>query len=108
MPPGLQADLALPTTSVTGGPSPTSADHQRAMLEAQKIAESMGHAVSTSDILIGMLRVGGAAARLLAERGIQGTTIHIFQGKEVEFLTIFTIFPKRPFGMDQANNMVVP
>jgi ATP-dependent Clp protease ATP-binding subunit ClpC len=63
--------------SAQGNTSPASADHQAAMAEAERIAAAAGRGVSTVDILIGMLRVGGAAARLLAERGIQGTTIEV-------------------------------
>jgi ATP-dependent Clp protease ATP-binding subunit ClpC len=48
-----------------------------AMAEAQSIAHAAGRGVSTVDILIGTLRTGGAAARLLAERGIQGATIEL-------------------------------
>ncbi|MBN2575757.1 MAG: AAA family ATPase [Deltaproteobacteria bacterium] len=77
MPPALQAELALPVTSIQDGAAPPSADHQMAIAEAQRAAETMVRAVSTSDILIGMLRVGGAAARLLGERGIHGTTIEV-------------------------------
>jgi len=51
------------------------------MAEAQRIADTAGRGVSSVDVLIGMLRTGGAAARLLTERGIQGTTIEVLGTK---------------------------
>lgn len=57
--------------------APASADYRNALAEAQRIADTAGRGPSTIDILLGMLRAGGAAARLLAERGIQGPTIEI-------------------------------
>jgi ATP-dependent Clp protease ATP-binding subunit ClpC len=47
------------------------------MAEARRIAAVAGRGISTVDILTGMLRVGGAAARLLGERGIHGTAIEV-------------------------------
>ena len=51
------------------------------MVEARRIALGAGRAVSTVDILLGMLRAGGAAARLLAERGIPATTLEVLAAK---------------------------
>jgi ATP-dependent Clp protease ATP-binding subunit ClpC len=63
--------------SLRGPDSPASADYQTAMAEAQRLAEVARRGISTVDILIGMLRTGGTAARLLAERGIYGATIEV-------------------------------
>jgi ATP-dependent Clp protease ATP-binding subunit ClpC len=57
--------------------APASADYRSALAEAQRLADAAGRGTSTLDILIGMLRVGGAAARLLAERGVHGTTVEV-------------------------------
>ena len=51
------------------------------MLEARRLAEAAGRAPSTVDILLGMLRAGGSAARLFAERGITSATIEVSLGK---------------------------
>ena len=72
-----RAELAGPFPPGAGDPCPASADHASALAEARRIADSAGRAVGTVDILIGMLRTGGAAARLLAERDIEGTTIEL-------------------------------
>jgi len=68
---GLEADLDVHV----------SADHRAAMVEARRLAERAGRGVSTVDILLGMLRAGGSAARLFAERGITSTTIEVLIGK---------------------------
>jgi ATP-dependent Clp protease ATP-binding subunit ClpC len=68
---GLGADLGVHA----------SADHQAAMVEARRLAELAGRGLSTVDILLGMLRAGGSAARLFAERGITSTTLEVLIGK---------------------------
>ena len=69
------AELVPMGASVQDTSAPASADHQNALAEAQKIADAAGRGVSTMDILLGMMRVGGAAARLLTELCIPAATI---------------------------------
>jgi ATP-dependent Clp protease ATP-binding subunit ClpC len=52
------------------GPLPASADHGAALAEGQRLAGFTGRAPGSADVLFGLLRAGGAAARLLAERGV--------------------------------------
>jgi len=49
---------------------PASVDHASALGESQRLAGFTGRAPGSADVLLGLLRAGGAAARLLAERGI--------------------------------------
>jgi ATP-dependent Clp protease ATP-binding subunit ClpA len=58
-----------------------SADCRAAMVEARRLAGRAGRGLSTVDILLGMLRAGGSAARLFAERGITSATIEVLVGK---------------------------
>jgi len=74
---GSHAELAFSAMSTRDVDSLASADHQMAMAEAQRIAAAAGRGISSVDILIGMLRTGGAAARLLAERGIHEAAIEV-------------------------------
>ena len=60
---------------------PASADYQAAMAEARRLATAAGRAATSVDILRGMLHAGGAAARLLAERGVTATAIEILGSK---------------------------
>ena len=60
---------------------PASADHQAAMAEARRLATAAGRAATSVDVLLGMLHAGGAAARLLAERGVTSTAIEILSSK---------------------------
>jgi ATP-dependent Clp protease ATP-binding subunit ClpC len=52
------------------GPLPASADHGSALAEGQRLAGFTGRAPGSADVLFGLLRAGGGAARLLAERGV--------------------------------------
>ena len=54
---------------------PASADFQAAIAEAQRLAKATGRGLTSVHVLLGMLHTGGAAARLLAERGVTATTI---------------------------------
>jgi hypothetical protein len=82
MPEVSQVEVALSAPPwAPGASAPASADHQAAMVEARRIALATGRTVSTVDILLGMLRAGGAAARLLAERGIPTTTLEVLATK---------------------------
>jgi ATP-dependent Clp protease ATP-binding subunit ClpC len=47
-----------------------SADHGAALLEGNRLAAFTGRPAGSADVLLGLLRAGGAAARLLAERGV--------------------------------------
>ena len=58
-----------------GAARPTSADYQGALSEAQRRAKVAGSGLTSVDILLGMLHAGGAAARLLAERGVTCATL---------------------------------
>jgi ATP-dependent Clp protease ATP-binding subunit ClpC len=61
--------------------TPASADLVAALAEAQRLAAVSGRPVSTVDILVGILRTGGAAARVFAERGIPSAAIELHSGK---------------------------
>jgi ATP-dependent Clp protease ATP-binding subunit ClpC len=52
------------------GSVPASADHGSALAEGARLAGHTGRAPGSADVLLGLLRAGGAASRLLAERGI--------------------------------------
>ena len=60
---------------------PTSADYTQAVAEAQTSAASAGRALGSVDLLLGMLRAGGAAARVLAERGISAAAVEVLAAK---------------------------
>lgn len=61
--------------------APASADLVAALADAQSRAAAAGRPVSTVDILVGVLRTGGAAARVLAERGIPCAAIELHSAK---------------------------
>jgi ATP-dependent Clp protease ATP-binding subunit ClpC len=52
-----------------------SADYTGALAEARALAKADGRTAASLDVLLGLLRVGGAAARLLGERGIGAAKI---------------------------------
>ena len=52
-----------------------SADHGSALAESQRLAGYTGRTPGSADVLLGLLRAGGAAARLLAERGITAASL---------------------------------
>jgi ATP-dependent Clp protease ATP-binding subunit ClpC len=57
----------------TGAPTSSnqaSADHGAAIAEGQRVASFTGRAPGSADVLLGLVRAGGAAARLLGERGV--------------------------------------
>jgi ATP-dependent Clp protease ATP-binding subunit ClpC len=58
-----------------------SADLTAAIEEAQRLATLGARPVATVDVLLGVLRTGGAAARALAERGISSTAIEVQAAK---------------------------
>ena len=60
---------------------PASADYLGALSEAQRRAKVAERGLTSVDILLGMLHEGGAAARLLAERGVTSTAIEILSTK---------------------------
>jgi ATP-dependent Clp protease ATP-binding subunit ClpC len=57
-----------PTASASA--IPPSADHGAALDVGQRLAAASGRALGSAEVLLGLLTAGGAAARLLAERGI--------------------------------------
>jgi ATP-dependent Clp protease ATP-binding subunit ClpC len=78
-----RVSTALPAPSpkpVSCAPIPVSADLDAALIEAQHVAGAGGRDLSTLDVLIAMLRVGGSAARLLAERGVSPTQLEAISG----------------------------
>jgi ATP-dependent Clp protease ATP-binding subunit ClpC len=82
MPRGSEAGLVCePPPRAPGASVVASADHRAALAEAGRLAAGAGRGVSTVDILIGMVRTGGAAARLLAERGLPATTVEVLAAK---------------------------
>jgi ATP-dependent Clp protease ATP-binding subunit ClpA len=77
----LKANEAPPAVIVDGLVRPVSADYQAAVGQAQRLAGMAGRGFTSVDVLLGMLRAGGAAARLLAERGVTSTAIEILATK---------------------------
>lgn len=78
----LKADLApADAPAPQGHATPWSADGEAALFEAARIAGAAKRGLSTVDILIAMLRAGGSAARLLAERGVGVTTLEVLASK---------------------------
>jgi ATP-dependent Clp protease ATP-binding subunit ClpA len=71
----LEAKEAPPAVLADGMARPASSDFQAAIAEAQRLAQATGRGLTSVHILLGMLHTGGAAARLLAERGVSATTI---------------------------------
>jgi ATP-dependent Clp protease ATP-binding subunit ClpA len=57
------------------GDACVSADYTGALAEARGLAKTEGRAAASLDVLLGLLRIGGAAARLLGERGIAAAKI---------------------------------
>ena len=57
-------------TAATPVPAAASADHGAALAEGGRLAAYTGRPPGSADVLLGLLRAGGAAARLLAERGV--------------------------------------
>lgn len=77
---GLTA-LPAPAPKPAGSaPIPVSADLDAALVEAQHMASAVGRDLSTLDVLSAMLRMGGSAARLLAERGVSQTKLEAITG----------------------------
>jgi len=77
----LEAQESPQAVLVEGMGSPASADVQEAMAEAQRLATVAGRGFTSVHVLLGMLHAGGAAARLLAERGVTTTAIEILGSK---------------------------
>ena len=77
----LEAKEAPPAVPVDGMVPPASADYLAAMTEAQRLATVAGRGFTSVDVLLGMLHAGGAAARLLTERGATSTAIEILGSK---------------------------
>ncbi len=61
------------------GFSPT-ADHIAALLESQRLAAYTGRVAGSADALLALVRVGGAASRLLQQRGITPGRLEGFMG----------------------------
>lgn len=61
-------DLANVATAVS---IEVSADHGAALAEAQRLAEARGRPAGSAELLLALLRVGGAAARVLSERSLR-------------------------------------
>lgn len=62
-------------------PVVASADHDAALCEARRLAASAGRAPASADVLVGILRAGGAAARLLAQRGVAAPALEAVLGE---------------------------
>jgi hypothetical protein len=71
-PPAVNADGAVPLPApITRLPWPTHAGWR----------ELSGRGLTSVQVLLGMLHVGGSAARLLAERGVTSTTVEVMGAK---------------------------
>jgi len=73
----IQAGEPCPVSTPTHAPARVcvSADYSGAMAEARALATADGRTTASLDLLLGLLRAGGAAARLLGERGIGAAKI---------------------------------
>ena len=73
----LQAGEPCSTSVPTHAPAGVcvSADYTGALVEARALAAADGRTAASLDVLLGLLRAGGAAARLLGERGIGAAKI---------------------------------
>jgi ATP-dependent Clp protease ATP-binding subunit ClpC len=73
----LQAGEPCSTSAPTHAPAGVcvSADYTGALVEARALAAADGRTAASLDVLLGLLRAGGAAARLLGERGIGAAKI---------------------------------
>jgi len=77
----LQAGEPCPACTSTNAPTGAgadacvSADYTSALAEARVLATTDGRTAASLDVLLGLLRAGGAAARLLGERGIGAAKI---------------------------------
>jgi hypothetical protein len=69
------------TAGEPSGSVPASADHGSALAEGQRLASFTGRTPGSADVLLGLLRAGGAAARLLAERGITAAKLEPVLGQ---------------------------
>lgn len=70
------------TTAPAGGPkgyAPT-ADHTSALLESQRLAAYTGRTPGSAEVLLALVRVGGAASRLLQQRGINSGRLEAYLG----------------------------
>jgi ATP-dependent Clp protease ATP-binding subunit ClpC len=61
--------------TVPGLLAPASADHRAALVDGQRRAHVAGRRLSSADVLCGLLRGEGAAARLLGERGLTASQL---------------------------------
>ena len=77
----LVAKEAPSAVLAAGPPRLASADFGAALVEAQRRANVAGRGVTSVDILLGMAQAGGAAGRLLADRGVFSTTVEIMGAK---------------------------
>src|SRR5262245_22487467 len=64
----------LPAGEATASAA-SSSDHRSALTEGQRLAGLTGRPPSSADVLLGLVRAGGAAARLLAERGLSAARL---------------------------------
>ncbi len=73
----LQAGEPCAASAPTHAPAGVcvSADYTGALVEARALAAADGRTAASLDVLLGLLRAGGAAARLLGERGIGAAKI---------------------------------
>lgn len=79
------------------GPAPPSEDFVRALAEGARCAAAQSRPPSGVDILLGIFRSGGAASRVLAERGISFPPIEVQSGNvqtkdsvDVHLLTVIS------------------
>jgi ATP-dependent Clp protease ATP-binding subunit ClpC len=73
---------SAPANKPPGSPCvPLSADLDAALIEAGRLSDRDGRDISTIDVLLGMLRIGGSAARLLADRGVTLTRVEALAGE---------------------------
>ena len=69
------ASVQPPAPAGVCGGACVTADYTGAVAEARAVAAADGRTAASLDVLLGLLRAGGAAARLLGERGIGAAKI---------------------------------
>jgi ATP-dependent Clp protease ATP-binding subunit ClpC len=88
--------MIAPNAAGAALPAAASADHGAALAEGSRLAAFTGRPPGSADVLLGLLRAGGAAARLLGERGITAARLEVF---------LHQVRPEPGFAIEQLARM---
>jgi ATP-dependent Clp protease ATP-binding subunit ClpC len=88
--------MIAPNAAGAALPAAASADHGAALAEGSRLAAFTGRPPGSADVLLGLLRAGGAAARLLGERGITAPRLEVF---------LHQVRPEPGFAIEQLARM---